>query len=71
MIQPKTIEGKLNASNLRIAVVAARFNDFIVDRLLGGALDYLSRHGLEAEGITVIRVPGAFEVPLICQKRQI
>ena len=68
MIQPKTIEGKLNASNLRIAVVAARFNDFIVDRLLGGALDYLSRHGLEAEGITVIRVPGAFEVPLICQK---
>lgn len=68
MLQPVTIEGKLNAANLKIVVVAARFNDFIVDRLVGGALDYLSRHGLDTEGMTLVRVPGAFEVPLVCQK---
>lgn len=63
------IQGMLDAKGLKIAVVAARFNDFIVDRLLGGAEDYLRRHGLaEPEGITVIRVPGAFEIPLVCQK---
>lgn len=68
MIQPVTIEGKLDASHLKIAIVAARFNDFIVDRLIGGALDYLSRHGLDTEDMTLIRVPGAFEVPLVCQR---
>ena len=62
------IVGILNAKGLKVAIAAARFNDFIVDRLLGGALDYLTRHGLEEDGVTVVRVPGAFELPLICQK---
>lgn len=62
-----TINGQMNASGLRIAIVAARFNDFIVERLLAGAIDYLERHGL-GETITVVRVPGAFELPLVCQR---
>lgn len=64
----KTIEGQLEARGLKIAIVAARFNDFVVDRLIGGAVDYLTRHGLEKDGITIVRVPGAFELPLACQK---
>lgn len=63
-----TIAGQLDAKGLKVAIVATRFNDFIVDRLVGGALDYLERHGLEASGITLVRIPGAFELPLICQK---
>lgn len=63
----KIIEGQLNAKGLKIALVAARFNDFVVDRLIGGAVDYLTRHGLDTE-ITLVRVPGAFELPLACQK---
>ncbi|MDL2285542.1 6,7-dimethyl-8-ribityllumazine synthase [Desulfovibrio sp. OttesenSCG-928-F07] len=64
----KTIEGKLEAKGLKIAIVASRFNDFIVDRLVGGAVDYLVRHGAEYENITLVRVPGAFELPIACQK---
>jgi 6,7-dimethyl-8-ribityllumazine synthase len=64
----KIIEGRMDASNLSFAVLAARFNDFIVDRLIGGAMDYLIRHGADPSRITVIRVPGAFEMPLVCQK---
>lgn len=64
----KTIEGKLSAQGLRIAIVASRFNDIIVDRLVGGAVDYLGRHGLERENMTLVRIPGAFELPLVCQK---
>lgn len=64
----KVIEGQLNAQGLNIAIVAARFNDFIVDRLLSGAIDYLLRHGLLKKNITCVRVPGAFELPLICEK---
>lgn len=63
-----TIVGQLNAQGLRIAIVATRFNDFIVDRLTGGAVDYLERHGLATEAITLIRIPGAFELPLVCRK---
>jgi 6,7-dimethyl-8-ribityllumazine synthase len=48
--------------------VASRFNDFIVDRLVGGALDGLYRHGVPASHVTVVRVPGSFEIPLVCQK---
>lgn len=63
------IVGQLNAKGLKIALVATRFNDFIVERLMSGAMDYLERHGLDdPDGITVVRVPGAFELPLICQK---
>lgn len=68
MLHLKTIEGQLAAQGLKIALVAARFNDIIVDRLIGGAVDYLTRHGLERENMTLVRVPGAFELPLVCQK---
>lgn len=63
-----TIAGQLNAQGLHIAIVATRFNDFIVDRLVGGAVDYLERHGLPADNMTLIRIPGAFELPLVCKK---
>lgn len=62
------IAGQMDAKGLKIAIVATRFNDFIVDRLIGGAFDFLTRHGLESENITYARVPGAFELPLVCQK---
>ena len=64
----KTIEGQMNAQGLKVAIVAARFNDFVVDRLIGGAVDYLTRHGLDKDKITLVRVPGAFEMPLVCKK---
>lgn len=64
----KTIEGQLNAQGLKIAIVAARFNDFIVDRLISGAVDYLVRHGGSEEDLTLIRLPGAFELPIAAQK---
>ena len=53
-----------DTAGARIAIVAARFNDFVVSRLLEGALDTLSRHGLDADDTLVVRVPGAFELPL-------
>lgn len=68
MLHLKTIEGQLDAKNLRVAIVATRFNDFIVDRLIGGAVDYLKRHGADLDKITLIRVPGAFEMPIVAQK---
>jgi 6,7-dimethyl-8-ribityllumazine synthase len=64
----KVIEGKLAAQGLNIAIVAARFNDFVVESLIDGAADYLTRHGLDPEKLTLVRVPGAFELPLACQK---
>lgn len=64
----KTIEGQLSAEGLKFALIASRFNDIIVDRLISGAIDYLTRHGAERENLTIIRVPGAFELPLVCQK---
>lgn len=64
----RCIEGMMDAKGLRIAIVATRFNDFVVDRLVGGALDYLTRHGAERENLTLVRVPGAFELPVICRK---
>lgn len=68
MMNMKTIEGKFEARGLRIALVAARFNDFIVEKLIGGAADFLLRHGMEGENLTLVRVPGAFELPIVCQK---
>ena len=62
------IEGKLDAKGLKIAIVASRFNDFIVDRLISGALDCLIRHGADKADLTVIRTPGAFELPVICKR---
>ena len=64
----QTIEGQLSAKGLKVALVGSRFNDIIVDRLIGGAVDYLTRHGLDPQAMTIIRIPGAFELPLVCQK---
>ncbi|WP_300154511.1 6,7-dimethyl-8-ribityllumazine synthase [Solidesulfovibrio sp.] len=63
-----TIEGQLDAKGLKFALVAGRFNDFITERLVGGAVDYLTRHGGDHADITVVRVPGAFEIPLAAKK---
>lgn len=64
MLHLKTIEGRLSAEGLQFAIVASRFNDFIVDRLVGGAVDYLLRHGADKDSLTLVRVPGAYEMPL-------
>ncbi len=68
MLHIKTVEGQLTAKGLKFAIVACRFNDIIVDRLIGGAVDYLTRHGAAREDLTIIRIPGAFELPIVCQK---
>jgi 6,7-dimethyl-8-ribityllumazine synthase len=64
----KTIEGRLSAQGLRFAIVASRFNDFIVERLVGGAVDALTRSGAAADAIDLVRVPGAFEIPLAARE---
>lgn len=64
----KTLEGKLISKDIRIGIVAARFNDFITSRLLDGALDGLKRHEVRDEDIDIAWVPGAFEIPLIASK---
>ena len=63
-----TIEGQLTAQGLKFALVVGRFNDFISERLVGGAIDYLTRHGADRADITLVRVPGAFEIPLAAKK---
>jgi len=63
-----TIEGRLDATGLRVGIVAARFNDFIVARLVDGAVDALVKHGVSPADIEVVRVPGAFEIPLALQR---
>jgi 6,7-dimethyl-8-ribityllumazine synthase len=66
---PRTIEGQhVVAPGTRFAVVASRFNQFIVERLIDGALDALVRHGASASNIVVARVPGAWEIPLACSR---
>ena len=65
---PKQYEGKLDGSGLRMALVVGRFNSFISERLVDGALDALLRHGVADDDITVARVPGAFEIPLVARK---
>ena len=62
------LEGKLTAEGLRIGIVAARFNEFITNKLVSGAIDALTRHGASAENMTMAWVPGAFEIPLAAQK---
>ncbi len=64
----KTFEGKLAAKGLKFGIVLSRFNHFISDRLLEGALDALRRNGAEEEDCLVVRVPGAFEIPLAAKK---
>ncbi len=64
----KTFEGKLTAKEIKIGIVAARFNEFITSKLLSGAVDGLVRHDVKEEDIHVAWVPGAFEIPLIASK---
>ena len=64
----RTIEGGRSAKGLRIAVVAARFNHFVVDKLLAGALETLTQAGISSQDLDIVRVPGAFELPLAARK---
>ena len=64
----RVLEGKLVASGLKVGIVAARFNEFIVSKLVSGALDGLKRHDVKEEDIDIAWVPGAFEIPLIADK---
>ena len=66
--QPKVIEGEVLARDLRFAFVAARFNDFVVEPLIRGALDALKRHGASEKQIEIVRVPGAFDIPIVVRK---
>lgn len=64
----KTLEGKITGKGLKVAVVVSRFNEFITNKLLGGAVDCLTRHDCNEENITVAWVPGAFEIPMVAKK---
>lgn len=64
----KTLEGDFSPNAARYAVVVGRWNSFVVESLLEGALDSLKRHGIKDDQITIIRAPGAYELPLVCQK---
>jgi 6,7-dimethyl-8-ribityllumazine synthase len=64
----KTIEGALTAHNARFCLVVSRWNGFVVESLLAGAIDALKRHGAGEQDITVVRLPGAFEMPLVLEK---
>jgi 6,7-dimethyl-8-ribityllumazine synthase len=65
---PKIIEGKLTGAGKKFAIVASRFNDFITDKLVGGAVDALVRSGVKDADIQIVKVPGAFEIPLVAKK---
>ena len=65
---PKIIEGKIIAKGMRFGIVASRFNDFISGRLIEGAVDALTRAGAEEKEIQIVRVPGAFELPIAAKK---
>jgi 6,7-dimethyl-8-ribityllumazine synthase len=64
---PQQISGMLDGAGLRVGIVLARFNDFIGSRLLDGCVDVLTRHGTSADDVVVVRVPGAFEIPLVAR----
>jgi 6,7-dimethyl-8-ribityllumazine synthase len=64
----KTIEGAMTVSKARFCLVAARFNSFVVESLVDGAIDTLKRHGANEKEITLVRVPGAFEMPVALEK---
>jgi 6,7-dimethyl-8-ribityllumazine synthase len=64
----KILEGKIDASGLKVAIIVSRFNEFITNKLLGGALDCLKRNNAKEEDITVIWVPGSFEIPPVTQR---
>ena len=68
MADIKTIEGDFTGGKGRYTLVVGRWNSFVVEHLLEGALDTLKRHGVPEKNITVVRAPGAFEIPLVCKK---
>jgi 6,7-dimethyl-8-ribityllumazine synthase len=61
---PRTLEGRISAEGLSLAIIVSRFNDFISSKLVEGALDALKRHGMDEEKLTLVKVPGAFEIPM-------
>ncbi|WP_425470034.1 6,7-dimethyl-8-ribityllumazine synthase [Saccharospirillum alexandrii] len=63
-----TLEGDFSPNDAQYAIVVGRWNSFVVESLLDGALDALKRHGIKDEQLTVIRAPGAYELPIVCQK---
>ncbi|MEE8299997.1 MAG: 6,7-dimethyl-8-ribityllumazine synthase [Desulfatiglandales bacterium] len=65
---PRLIEGEISAKGITVAIVVSRFNDFISQRLLDGALDALKRHGVSDDQMTIVRVPGAFEIPVMAKR---
>lgn len=65
---PRNIEGNLIAEGKKFAIIVSRFNDFITERLVGGAMDGLIRSGARDEDVDIVRVPGAFEIPLLAKK---
>jgi 6,7-dimethyl-8-ribityllumazine synthase len=68
MSQIKTLEGNFQNANARYAITVGRFNSFVVESLLSGALDALKRHGVTDDNITIVRAPGAWELPLVAKK---
>ena len=64
----KTIEANLSTDNLKFAIVTSRFNDFITNKLVDGALECLKKHSVESENIVLVKVPGSFEIPLAAEK---
>ena len=65
---PKIFEGNLDASGLKFGIIVSRFNDFIGEKLVGGAIDALIRHGANEADINVVKIPGSFEIPLTAKK---
>ena len=65
---PRVLEGQLSAEGFRFGIIVSRFNDFISSRLVEGAMDALLRHGATEEQVSVVKVPGAFEIPLTAKK---
>jgi 6,7-dimethyl-8-ribityllumazine synthase len=65
---PRVLEGQLSAEGFRFGIIVSRFNDFISSRLVDGAMDALMRHGATEEQVSIIKVPGAFEIPLTAKK---
>lgn len=65
---PKILEGKISAEGFHFAIIVSRFNDFISSKLVDGAMDALNRHGADEGQVTLIKVPGAFEIPLAAKR---
>ncbi len=65
---PKIFEGKISAEGFRFAIIVSRFNDFITSKLVEGAMDALRRHGVDEEKVSLIKVPGSFEIPATAKR---